>query len=131
MPAAVLQSLPRRAAVLQSLPQRPGASDEQKVLRREAQAARDEWREGRKLERRVHAGTMDYNDLKERQQRLVDEFLSHALHKKVDMANLAYGHGVARTNDYGFAEGEQICQTLTLTQRTSAILKLSVGRSNN
>ena len=108
---------------------RHGASPEQKALRAAALTARAEFRDGRKIDRLVQAGTWEYRNLNERQQRLLDEFLARTLHKRVDAANDAYGHGVMRTNDYGVGAGEQMCQTMTLTQRVSAILQLSAGWS--
>ena len=104
------------------------ASEEQRALRRRALAARAELREGGKVHGLVDADTVEYQDLDPRQQRLYDEYMSHALHRQVDVANKDYGHGVARTNDYGVAVGEQMCQTQTLTQRTSALLQLAAAR---
>ena len=108
---------------------RHGASREQDALRAAALTARAEFREGRKIARLVEAETWEHSELNERQQRLLDEFLARTLHKRVDAANAAYGYGVMRTNDYGVGAGEQMCQTMTLTQRVSAILQLSAGWS--
>ena len=108
---------------------RRGASEEQKALRRAAMSERNELREGRNLYRRVQDGTLKLHKMDPRRQRLYDEFESYTLHRKVDAVNKEYGYGVARTNEYGTAEGEQMCQTESLTQRTAAILQLSVGLS--
>ena len=108
---------------------RHGASPEQEALRAAALTARAEFRDGRKIVRLVEAGTWKHSELNARQQGLLDEFLARKLHKKVDVANVDYGHGVMRTNDYGVGAGEQMCQTMTLTQRVSAILQLSAGWS--
>ena len=93
-------------------------------MRGRAQAARAELREGRLLSDSLDANTLPYNRLNDRQLRLVDEYNSRALHQKVDAANKEYGHGVARTHDYGFAPGEQMCRVETITQRTAAVLQL-------
>ena len=98
-------------------------------MRAAALTARADFREGRKIVDLVEAGTWKHSELNARQQRLLDEFLARKLHKKVDVANVAYGHGVMHTNDYGVAAGSQMCQTKTVTQRVSAILRLSAGWS--
>ena len=97
-------------------------------MRRAALAARAELREGRKVHRLVESNTLELREMDTRRQRLYNDCVSHVLHKKVDAANVVYGHGVARTNNYGFAEGEQIGQKKTVTERVSALLQLSAGR---
>ena len=108
---------------------RHDASREQDALRAAALTARSEFRYGRNIDYLVDAGTWEYLELNERQQRLLDEFRAQTLHKRVDAANVAYGYGVMRTNDYSVKAGEQMGQTKTLTQRVSAILQLSAGWS--
>ena len=76
-------------------------------MRRVALTTRAELREGRKLHVLVDAGSLQFNDMDARQRQLHGEFVSHELHRKADAANKEYGHGIARTNDYGVAEGEQ------------------------
>ena len=44
---------------------------------------------------------------------MVDDFISNKLAVEVDKANKAYGHGIARTNDFGFKRGENMHKRIT------------------
>ena len=75
---------------------------------------------------KLEQGRIQYGDLTAREQTLNDEYVSHKLHCLVDAANKAYGHGVARTNDYGFEIGQDMArQSEILTQVTAALQSLS------
>ena len=45
------------------------------------------------------------------------KFDSGALAKENDEANKAYGHGIARTSDYGFAVGENMHEGVSMARR--------------
>ena len=47
--------------------------------------------------------------MSERGRDLVDRYINGTLAKAVDIANKQYGHGVARTNDFGFPKGTNMC----------------------
>ena len=74
---------------------------------------------------KLEQGRCQYRDLTDRERTLHDEYGSRRLHKLVDEANRAYGHGVARTNDYGFEIGQDMArQSEILTQVTAALQSL-------
>ena len=53
---------------------------------------------------------MSYRGLDDRQKELFDAYINGTLARDVDQANDAYGHGIARTNDYGYALGQNMCK---------------------
>ena len=55
----------------------------------------------------------------------MEQLASRKLHVNVDKANKAYGHGIARTNDFGFEEGENMCRNVPMDVR--AQLRLLQG----
>ena len=69
-------------------------------LRRDAHTARQNWRDGRRL------SDKDYRSLNTYGQQLLDDWHCGALSVKVDRANKAYGHGIARTHDFGYERGQ-------------------------
>jgi len=83
-----------------------GAEEPVWKLRRKAYHARQELREGRRLAKR------NYTSLNYRAQTLVDEYLNGALNVAVDKSNKAFGHGIARTNDFGYAAGQNMCKQI-------------------
>ena len=66
--------------------------------------ARKAYLEGKRLERR------EYWKLDDRQKSLCDDYINGTLAREVDKANREYGHGVARTHDYDFAPGQNMCK---------------------
>ena len=80
----------------------PGAEESVRELRRTALQTRWQWREGRRL------SNLDYNSLNASGRALVDDWLCGALSAKVDRANKAYGHGIARTHDFGYKPGQNM-----------------------
>jgi hypothetical protein len=83
---------------------RDGGAGEPAGGRSQALRARAALREGRGLEHR------DYRGLDGRQKALFDAYINGTLARNVDQANDAYGHGIARTNDYGYAPGQNMCK---------------------
>ena len=83
---------------------RDGGAGEPAGGRARALRARAALREGRGLEHR------DYRWLDGRQKALRDAYINGSLAREVDQANDAYGHGIARTNDYGYAKGQNMCK---------------------
>ena len=76
------------------------------TLRREAYLARRALRDGARFARK------EYGKLGERGQRLHEGFVNRTLHRRVDKANQAYGHGMARTHDFGFKPGQNMCKQI-------------------
>ena len=103
----------------------PAEGDEgaQAELRGAALRARQDFREGRRLYRKVTAGSGGwwnsrfYQRLSSWERQLVTKFTSGALAKENDDANKAYGHGIARTSDYGFAVGENMHEGVSMALR--------------
>ena len=103
----------------------PAAGDEgaQAELRGAALRARQDFREGRRLYRKMTAGSGGswnsrvYQSLSSWERQLVKKFDSGALAKENDDANKAYGHGIARTSDYGFAVGENMHEGVSMARR--------------
>ena len=91
-------------------------------LRRDAHTARQNWRDGRRL------SDKEFNCLTMYEQKLVDEYGSGALAKKVDRANAAYGHGIARTNDFGYARGQNM--NAQISTDVAAAMRLSSFNAN-
>ena len=101
-----------------------GASEPVWSLKRKAHIARRALQRGRTLQRKLERGVMKYERLSEEQQKLVENFNNRTLHVAVDKANVAYGHGVARTHDFGFEPGANMCRALPLEVRAHlALLK--------
>ena len=48
------------------------------------------------------------------QKTLVCDCEAGILHERVDHANAEYGHGIARTGDFGFAPGDNMCRDLPM-----------------
>ena len=48
---------------------------------------------------------------------LLEDWTAGRLQYAVDEANAAYGHGIARTNDFGFNEGENMTRDVPLEVR--------------
>ena len=79
-------------------------------LKLEAHRARKALREGERLQRKVESGKVKWDWLSTQQQQLVQDYDARRLHVRVDRANQAYGHGIARTHDFGFQPGENMCR---------------------
>ena len=97
-----------------------GAAEPVWKLRRAALSARHDWRRGRRL------SSLDYGRLDTYAQRLVDEWWSGALAVRVDRANKAYGHGIARTHDFGFEPGQNMCTQIP-ADIAAAVRRLRAG----
>ena len=59
--------------------------------------------EGKRLERK------EYWKLDDRQTSLFNDYINGTLAREVDKASTRHGHRSARTNDYGFAPGQNMC----------------------
>jgi len=105
----------------------PHNKREQRCLRTAALRARTAFRQGRALTRRVDGGGLYWDDLSAHHQKLVNGFISRRLHREVDQANRAYGHGVARTNDFGFPVGGQMGVLPDISGQALAALGWSSG----
>ena len=86
-------------------------------LRQNAYLARKTLRHGQRLARKVNNDDMPYDSLSRREQVLVDELHARELHVRVDQANILYGHGIARTHDFGFQAGENMCRDVPIEVR--------------
>ena len=74
---------------------------------------------------------MDYGKLSKWQQGLVDKWKDGVLSRKVDEANMKYGHGIARTNDFGYEPGQNMnMQIPTDVAATLRNLKRGLGDSD-
>jgi len=95
------------------------AGEEQADLRHAALRVRQDFREARRLHTKVEADKkgLVYAHLKPRQRELVEKFMSRQLHVEVDAHNKAYGHGMARSNDYGFAVGDDMFAGVSSTRQ--------------
>ena len=83
-----------------------GAGEPVWKLKRNAHLARKRLREGERLKRKIGNGDITYHWLSQQEQQLLDRLDSGKLHQYVECANAKYGHGIARTNDSGFRQGE-------------------------
>ena len=92
--------------------ERSGAVEPAWKLRRKALECRKLLREGQRLRRKSVEQHFRYESLTESQRTLLDDFVNRTLHRAVDKANAAYGHGIARTNDFGFQPGDNMNQEL-------------------
>ena len=86
-----------------------GAEEPVWRLRKAAHVARDALRSARSLSKKVEEGKVPFDALTPEQKETMEQFARRSLHVEVDRANQAYGHGIARTNDFGFREGENMC----------------------
>ena len=77
-------------------------------------------RRTRNLTRQVESGECDKAYLPEKQKMLLEAFVSGKLHGDVDKANKAYGHGMARTDAYGFEPGDNMCTEVPMDEGTLA-----------
>ena len=70
----------------------------------------------------AHMGSADnkkrnWDSLSQDERESLELLARRTLHVQVDRANLAYGHGIARTNDFGFQEGENMCRHVPMDVR--------------
>ena len=63
---------------------------------------------------KVDNGVVDIDSLPYKQRMLLEALASRKLHVDVDKANAAYGHGMARTHDYGFEPEESMCREVPM-----------------
>ena len=94
-----------------------GAGEPVWRLRRDANLARKVLREGQRLQRKVDSGRIRWDRLSNRERQLVEDYTAKRLHVKVDQANRQYGHGIARTHDFGFHPGEHMCRDVPIEVR--------------
>ena len=94
-----------------------GAGEPVWRLRRGAHLARKALREGERLTRKVDSGRIRWERLSDRERQLVEDYAARRLHVQVDQASLAYGHGTARTHDFGFRPGENMCLDVPIELR--------------
>ena len=94
-----------------------GAEEPVWRLKLKAHLARKALRDGERLTRKVEAGTVRFAWLSEKEQQLVQDYDSRRLHVRVDQANEKYGHGIARTNDFGCRAGENMCRDVPIEVR--------------
>ena len=94
-----------------------GAEEPQWKLKQNAHLARRALRDGERLAKKVATDNLKYKLLPRHQQELVEDFNARRLHVRVDEANLLYGHGIARTHDFGFRPGENMCRDVPIEVR--------------
>jgi len=58
------------------------------------------------------------HELDRHQTKVLDDMGSRLLHVAIDKANKKFGHGIARTNDFGFKSGENMCLDVSMEVRT-------------
>ena len=94
-----------------------GAAEPVWRLKLNAHLARKALREGERLQRKILSGNKKWEWLSLKQRQLLDDFAGRRLHVQVDRANTAYGDGIARTNDFGFRPGENMCRDIPIEVR--------------
>jgi len=94
-----------------------GAGEPVWKLKRAAHLARKALREGVRLSKNVNKGFYSMDNLDWHQRQLVEDCNARLLHVRVDRANLAYGHGVAHTHDFGFEPGDNMCRDVPIEVR--------------
>ena len=88
-----------------------GAGEPVWKLKLDAHLARKALRDGERLAKKL----LDW--LPHQQKELLEEFHARRLHVRVDRAHVAYGHGIARTHDFGFQPGENMCRDVPIELR--------------
>ena len=86
-----------------------GAEETVWKLRDRAIWARKTLRLAQSLLNKINNKMVDMDYLTDRQRTLLEDLDSRKLHADVDRANKDYGHGMARTNDFSFRVGENMC----------------------
>ena len=94
-----------------------GAGEPVWKLKLNAHKARKALRDGERLQRKVEKGQTPWKWLSQFEQQLLEDFDARRLHVRVDRANKAYGHGIARTRDFGFRPGENMCRDVPIEVR--------------
>ena len=94
-----------------------GAGEPVWKLKRNAHLARKALRDGERLARKVTRGSVNFDDLYRWEQELVEDFNARRLHVRVVVANILYGHGIARTHAFGFRPGENMCRDVPIEVR--------------
>ena len=101
-----------------------GAEEPVWRLKKAAHVARDALRSARSLSKKVEEGKVTFDALTPEEKETMEQFARRSLHVEVDRANKAYGHGIARTNDFGFREGENMCLHVPIHVRAAlSVLK--------
>ena len=67
--------------------------------------------------KKLDSGKIQLDWLPHQQKELLEEFHAKRLHVRVDRAYVAYGHGIARTHDFGFRPGENMCRDVPIEVR--------------
>ena len=94
-----------------------GAGEPVWKLKLDAHLARKALRDGERLARKIQTGKRNPYWLSPKERQLLDDFNEGRLHVRVDQANEKYGHGIARTNDFGFRVGENMCRDIPIEVR--------------
>ena len=94
-----------------------GAGEPVWKLKLNAHLARKALRDGERLQRKVEKGQTPWKWLSQFEQQLLEDFDARRLHVRVDRANKAYGHGIARTRDFGFRPGKNMCRDVPIEVR--------------
>ena len=94
-----------------------GAGEPVWQLKLDAHLARRALRDGERLNRNLNRGKIELERLSPQQRQVLEDFDAGRLHARVDRANLAYGHGIARTHQFGFLPGENMCRHVPIEVR--------------
>ena len=86
-------------------------------LKLNAHQARKALRDGRCLTKQLERGIIKLDSIPRDERELIEDFHARRLHARVDRANKKYGHGIARTHDFGFAPGENMCRDVPIEVR--------------
>ena len=96
-----------------------GAGEPVWKLRRAAHDARDALRDALRWQRKVQEGKVTFDALTPEQRESQEHLAARRLHVQVDRANKAYGHGMARTSDFGFSPGDNMCRHVPIHVRAA------------
>ena len=86
-----------------------GAEEPVWKLKVDAHNARKKLREAVRLAKQLDSVVMEWHQLTWHDRQLLEDFHARRLHTRVDRANLKYGQGIARTHDFGFRPGDNMC----------------------
>ena len=83
-------------------------------LKLDAHIARKALRDGERLAKKLDSGNIQLDWIHHQQKELLEEFHARRLHVRVDRAYVACGHGIARTHDFGFRPGDNMCRDVPI-----------------
>ena len=91
-----------------------GAGEPVWKLTLDAHLERKALRDGERLTNTLNSGKTQLDWSFHQQKKLPEDFHARRLHVRVDRANLTCGHGIARTHDFGFRLGVNMCRDVPI-----------------